>query len=222
MPLHVNLYHEIQSQERARQRDPFRLGMLAVLIVAIGFVGNYFVVLQRSHTIGNDYGSLQADLAKIAPQAKEAKAHQDELNAQITASDAMLKEVDGRFFWAPVLGEILEAVPRTVQITHVSADTPADEKGPMNTLSITGISGAPEPRKAAEALRIAINARLAERFKQVTSTFKALDDSDQYVMLDGKRMPTANFVMEFQIMAREPVVEATPPPAHKARAEAAE
>ena len=220
MPLHVNLYHEVQRQERARQRDPFRLSMLGILVIAIGFVVNYFIDLEQAHTVGIQYSALNDQWTQIEPKAKDAKARQDELNAEIAASDAMMKNVDSRFYWAPVLDEILKAVPRTVQLTHVGADAPNDDKTLWSVLSISGISSAAEPRKEAEAVRIALDSRLNAKFKHVTSVFKTLDDSDQYVMLDGHRLATATFSLEFQIQVRDPVVAEPPPTTRKSRSEA--
>jgi hypothetical protein len=222
MPLHVNLYHEVQRQELNRRRDPLRLGMLAILIIAIGFVLNYFVALGRSHSVLSQFAGLQDQWSRIEPKAKAAKARQDELNAEIAASDTMFKSVDSRFYWAPVLDQILKTVPRSVQLTHLGADAPGDDRAVNSVLTITGISSAPEPRKEAEAVRTAIDARLGTQFKHVSSVFKALDDSDQYVMLDGRRLPTASFTLEFQIEMREPAAPPAPPAAHKARTEAAE
>lgn len=222
MPLHVNLYHEVQRQELARRRDPFRLGMLGILIIAIGFVANYFVVLERSHVISLRFSTLQGQWAKIEPKAKDAKARQDELNTEIAASDAMMKNVDGRLYWAPVLDEILKAVPRSVQLTHVDAQSPGDEKGINSVITVSGISSSAEPRKEAEDVRTALAARLGAKFKHVDSVFKTLDDSDEYVMLDGHRMPTAAFTLEFQVQVRDPIVVAAPAPARKSRAEASE
>jgi Tfp pilus assembly protein PilN len=130
--------------------------------------------------------------------------------------------VDSRFYWAPVLDQILRSVPRTVQLTHVSADTPPDANATTSVLSITGISSAEEPRKEAEALRTALAARLGAHFKGVTSVFKSLDDSDEFVMLDGRRLATANFTIEFQLQVKDPVVAAPPAPARKPRLVAAE
>jgi Tfp pilus assembly protein PilN len=219
MPLHVNLYHEVQQQEIARQRDPVRLAMLAVLLVMIGFVVNYFIVLERSHMVSIRYTVLQGDWAAIEPKAKDAKARQDELEAEIAASDAMVKNVDSRLYWAPVLDQILQTVPRTVQLIHLGAEAPGDEKSINSILEISGISSAPEPRKEAENVRTALETKLGTKFKHVSSVFKTLDDSDQYVMLDGRRLPTAAFSMEFQVQVRDPVVVA-PPPVLKARREA--
>ncbi len=58
---------------------------------------------------------------RFEPQADKAKARQDELNAEIQASDDMVKNVNSRDYWAPVLDQILKAVPRSVQLTHVGA-----------------------------------------------------------------------------------------------------
>lgn len=220
MPLHVNLYHEVQRQERARRRDPLRLGMLALLVVAIGFVINYFIVFEQAHSVGIRYSGLQSEWSKIEPKAKDAKARQDELNGEIQASDAMMKNVDSRFYLAPLLGEILRTVPRTVQLTHVGAEAPGDANAVSTLLTISGVSSAIEPRKEAEALRIALDSRLGAQFKRVTSVFKTLDDSDEFVMLDGRRLATASFTIDFQIQLRDPVV-APPPPIRKARIAAA-
>ena len=217
MPLHINLYHEVQRQELARQRDPLRLGMLAVLIIAIGFVGNYFVVLERAHAVDVRYTDLAGTWSALEPKATSAKARQDELQAEIKASDVMMESVDGRFYWAPILDQILKIVPSSVQLTHIGGTAPPDAKATTSVLSISGISSAPEPRKEAEALRTALGKRLGSQFKHVSSEFKTLEDTDQYVMLGGRRLPTANFTLEFQIQVREAEVVATPPP-RRARA----
>jgi len=210
MPLHFNLYHEVQRQELARKRDPLRLGTIGILVISIGFVLNYFVDLERAHVIGIHYSAVNDQWSRIQPRAKAAKARQDELNAEIAASDAMIKSVDSRFYWAPVLDQILKAVPRSVQLTHISAEAPNGADVLSTTISISGISSAVEPRKEAEAVRIALNNRLGSQFKHVTSVFKDLDDSDQFVTLDGRRLATATFSLEFQIQVRDPEVAAQP------------
>ena len=78
-----------------------------------------------------------------------------------------------------------------------------------------------EPRKQAEALRVALETRLNKQFGHVTSVFKQLEDSDQVVLLDGQRLPMASFIIELRNTIREPVA-ATPPPVRKARIAASE
>jgi hypothetical protein len=222
MPLHVNLYHEVQRQELARQRDPLRLGMLGILVIAIGFVAYYFIALEESHEINIRYSALQDNWDKIEPMAKAAKDRQDELNAEIQASDAMVKSVNSRLFWAPILDQVLRAVPRQVQLTHIGTQLPGDEKSLYSSITLSGISSADEPRKEAEYVRTALNAKLGTVFKNVSSVFQNLDDSDQFVILDGRRLATATFTMQFQIQTREPVVVAPPVEHHRTRSADAE
>ncbi|MGA3171213.1 MAG: hypothetical protein ABSE62_09375 [Chthoniobacteraceae bacterium] len=215
MPLHVNLYHEVQRQELARQRDPLRLGMLGILVIALGFVANYFIVLEESHEINIRYSALQDDWNKIAPKAKAAKDRQDELNAEIQASDVMVKNVNSRLFWAPILGQVLRTVPREVQLTHISTQLPGDDKSLYSTITLSGISSAAEPRREAEYVRTALDAKLGTLFESVSSAFQDLDDSDQFVILDGRRLATATFTMQFLIQTRDPVVVAAPVEHHR-------
>ena len=215
MPLHVNLYHEVQRQERARQRDPLRLGMLAALICGIGLVAYYFVVLAQAHVVGAQFSVLQDEFAKLDPKAKAAKARQDVLNGQIQASNAMMKKVDGRFYWAPVLDEVLKAVPRSVQLTHLAADAPGDNN-PLTVISVSGISSAKEPRNEAEALRISLESRFKKQFQNVSAVFKQLDDSDEIVLLNGQNLPTASFTIDIQIQTQD-AAPAAPVPPRRAR-----
>jgi Tfp pilus assembly protein PilN len=217
MPLHVNLYHEIQRQELARQRDPLRLGMLAVLVIAIGFVVNYFIVMERGHSVAVRYNTLNDEWTELQPKATAAKSRQDELNSEIAASAAMMQSVESRLLWAPVLDEILKTVPRTVQLTHLSAEAPSNDKATNSTLSVSGLSSAVEPRKEAENLRMAMGASLGKKFKHVASVFKSLDDSDQYVMLDGRRLPTASFTIDFDVQVRDAASDPAAPAAAATR-----
>lgn len=216
MPLHVNLYHEVQRQELARRRDPLRLGMLGLLVIAVGFVVNYFIVLGQAHVVGSQYAVLADEYSKLEPKAKAATARQDELNQQISASDTLMRNVDSRFYIAPVLDQILQSVPRSVQLTHVGAEVSADDKT-RSSLDISGISSAVEPRKEAEALRTALVTKLGAKFKSANAVFKSLDDSDQVVILDGKRLPTANFTIQIQLVKTDADAAPAPEPVRKPR-----
>jgi len=211
MPLHVNLYHEVQRQELARRRDPLRLGMMGLAVIAAGFVAYYFVVLEQAHLVGSQYAALQDEYSRLQPKAAAAKAREDELNTEISTSDTLVKNIDGRFYWAPVLDQVLKTVPRTVQLTQFSATTPGTAIGSVNTVEISGISSAIEPRKEAEALRTALNTRLGTKFDGVSALFKTLDDSDEVVLLDGRRLATANFNIEVRLQAKDPATAAAAP-----------
>ncbi len=216
MPLHVNLYHEIQQQELARKRDPLRLGMLGILVVAVGFVAYYGVVFEQCVAVHGEYASLQDEWSHMEPKFKAAKDRQAELNDRVSQSDALKKTVDGRFYMAPLMGQIVRTVPRNVQILHVALEAPASDAAVTTGLSMSGIAAAPEPRKAAEELRLAMQKGLGKAFKAADGQFRELEDSEQTVALDGQRVPTATFTIDFQIEVRGAAAPA-PVPARRAR-----
>ena len=209
MPLHIDLLHEIQHQKLARRRDPLKLSILAMLLVGVGFVAFYLARLQQVSSVRTRLGAVQAEWDKLEPKARQAKTEEEELTASIKASETMVKRVDGRFYWAPIFDQVMQAVPREVQITRISGDV-SNEAAKPKVLHVVGISSsASEPRKVAEDLRTALDNKLSEKFKHVTSSFRSLEESEEVVTLDGKAIPTANFSMEFQITT----AEAAPTPA---------
>lgn len=209
MALHINLYHEIQRQQLARKRDPLKLGMIAAAVIACGFVAFYFYRMQSVSAVRSRLAAVQADWTKLEPRAKEAKTAEDNLTAQIKTSETLAQRVDSRFYWAPVFEQLLKAVPREVQITKINGDLTLDSGKPI-VINVVGVStGTTTPRKVAEDLRIALDAKLVEKFKHVTSSFRSLEDSDETVMLSGQPHPTANFSIEFQIST----ADAAPAPA---------
>ena len=198
MALHINLYHEVQKQELARRRDPLKLGMLGLLIIGVGFVAYYFFRLERMHAINVRIAALEADWQRFDPKQKAARAREDELNADVKTYELLTKRIESRFYWAPLLQEVLENVPHEVQFTKVSGDLPLDG-GKSSVLTVTGISSSEVPRKVAEDLRTALHEKLSESFKKVEAHFVSLDDSEETVLLDSKKAPTANFTIEFRL-----------------------
>ncbi len=212
MALHINLYHEIQKQELARRRDPLKLGMLGLLLVVIGFVAFYFYRMESVHLLNVRIATLETEWKKFEPKQKAAKTREDELTQNIKLSDLLTKRIESRFYWAPILDEVLQNVPREVQITKLAGDL-AIEKGRPSVLLVSGISSSAAPRKVAEDLRTALDEKLAENFEKVNSRFNSLDDTEESVTLDGKPCPTATFAIEFQLHNSAP--EPTPVPARK-------
>jgi hypothetical protein len=213
MPLHVNLYHEIQRQERNRKRDPLRLAAMGLSAIAAGFVLYYLVALGQTHEVTSKFADVQSQFAGLDPKAKAAKAREDELNQQISASTDLQSEVDNRFYWAPVMGQILSAVPRTVQVTRFVATGVADGKSEGNIITLIGVASGPEPRKDAEALRTSLISHLGTQYTGVTAVFKTLEDSDELVLLDSRRLSTALFTIEIQVKDRIPTPVAVVAPA---------
>src|SRR5437764_709992 len=107
MALHINLHHEIQSQERARRRDPLKLSMFAALVIALAFVAYYFVRIGSVRSVSSRLAAVQADWNRIEPRAKEAKKLEEEFTAEIKTSETLVKQIENRFYWAPIFEQIL-------------------------------------------------------------------------------------------------------------------
>lgn len=214
MALRINLYHEIQRQETQRRRDPLKLGFYAMGFIALGFVAYYFARLNSSHATDMQLGALRTEWAKLEPKAKAAKVREEELTTEIKTCDALVKRIEARSYWAPVLDGLVRSVPREVQVLKLAGELSIDA-GKTDAISITGISSSPAPRTVAEALRKTLNEQLGEKFKHVTSSFKTLEDGEEAVMPDGRRSPVANFTLDFLLNPPGAAPAAVPAPARR-------
>ncbi len=194
MPIRLNLYHEVQKQAALKRRDPLKLSMFGIGAIAVCFAGYYAVQLGRSISLHSQLSSLKAEYEKLDPQAQSAKKHEDELIAQIKLNDAVQRRIEDRFYWAPLLDEVRQVVPREVQLTKISGDVTGDVVRKCS-LTVDGVSAGADPRQISEDLRTAIADRLGTKYRNVISNFKALDDGAEQIPLDGKQLPTATFAI---------------------------
>ena len=77
------------------------------------------------------------------------------------------------------------------------------DEGKKCTLTIDGLSAGADPRKVAEDLRTAIAEELSKKYRNVSSTFRSLEDGAEAARLDGKTWPTATFSINVQVTAGE-------------------
>lgn len=216
MAIHLNLYHEIQKQERQRRRDPLKLGMIAMLFVAAAFMGYYFVRMASVRGVNDELVRLQNEWRTTEPKFAAAKTREAEIAAVTKITDTLVQSIESRFYWAPLLDKVLASVPREVQLVRLDGDM--TDKVKPGALSVSGVSSGTEPRKVAEDLRTRFVNKLSEKYKNVTSTFKTLEDSDQTVKLDGKALSTAMFGIQFQIASVDVAAAAPAAPERKPRA----
>jgi hypothetical protein len=106
MALHLNLYHEIARQKRAKRRDPLKLSLFAVGLVAAGFAAYYLMELSAMSGISRELVRKQAEYQSMEPQANAAKAMEEELSGALRLSETFVQRIEGRFYWAPVLQQI--------------------------------------------------------------------------------------------------------------------
>jgi hypothetical protein len=202
MALRINLTHEIAQAERARKRDPLKISILGLCVIAACFAAYYFLQLAKMSSIAQEYARKKAEHGALDPKAKAAKAREDELSETMRSSDTIVRRIEGRFYWAPLVEQLVTAVPRDVQITRFAGDVQGDGVKKCR-LTIDGLSAGEDPRRVAEELRTSIAEALGKKYKNVTSSFRSLEDGVDTAQLDGKTSPTATFAINVEFRAGE-------------------
>lgn len=195
MALYLNLYHEIQKQKLKRQRDPLKLALLGLVMVAVGLVGWYFYRMEHVRGIQQQADAIQAELKKYDGQAADAQKQLDAYDQNIKLAGAMIHKVENRFYWAPLLQQIVEVVRPDVQITALNGTVSSDGDKKV-TLTVTGIATGGQPRAVAEELRTALQNKLSGKYLVPTAVFRSLEDGAEPVQYQGKSSPTALFVID--------------------------
>lgn len=202
MALHLNLYHEVIKAKALKRRDPLKISMYVLAGIAAVCTAWYVYQVVKMGSINAELAQVKAEFDKIEPAAKAAQKREEELSKQAQMSALLEKRMEGRFYWAPVLSEIMQVVPREVQITRLGGDVSGEDVRRC-AITIDGLSAGTDPRRVAEELRTALAEKLSPNYKNVTSTFKMLEDGTEMVMLDGKQMATATFAINVQLFTGE-------------------
>ena len=198
MALHLNLYHEIQKTKALKRRDPLKISLYGLGAIGIAFACFYVLQLVTMHSLVDELDKRKAEYDKLAPVAKTSKKQEEDLALKAKATDALIQRIEGRFYWAPVLEQIMIAVPREVQVTRLTGDLPLDGLRRCS-IAVDGLSAGSDPRKVAEELRTKLAETFKSKFSKVTSTFRTLEDGTEMVVLDGKQVPTATFAISLQL-----------------------
>lgn len=207
MSLRLNLNHEILQAERLRKRDPLKLSMIGLSVIGAGFACFYFFQLAKMGVISQEYAHKKAAFDTISPKAVAAKTREDELALTIRAGDSMVQRIEGRFHWAPMIEQLVNAVPPEVQITKFSGDVQG-EKVKKCRLTIDGLSAGTDPRKVAEELRTSIAESFGRKYKNVTSSFRSLEDGVETAQLNGIASQTATFAINVEFQGSEEIAQA--------------
>ena len=203
MALHINLYHEVQTQNLQRQRDPLRLGVMMILLIAIGFVGYYFYRLGGQREIVAKAARLQTDWQLLSPKQAAAADREKELLVSSKLSEGLMMRIEERCLWGPILDLVAQAVPPEIQIKSFEGSKSLQfEKVKLIAFTVSGIASGPEARKAAEDFRVSFQQKLSEKFKNVSSIprdgFRSLEDRDEKAVLNGQNYPTAAFTISYE------------------------
>jgi hypothetical protein len=191
MALHLNLLHEEFQEQRLRQRDPLKIGMM--VLGALGAIMVLYYMWNAYQTLGirNRLNAVQHDWSKVEPKVTSAQKRSAELNRIISTTKVLDGMIDGRFFWAPFLEKLSRCVALNAQITSVDGTVLEDTRG-VNVM-IEGLAAGREPRAAAEELRQLLLEQLGQSYHDVKVEFKTLEDLDTLVRIGGANMAMARF-----------------------------
>src|SRR6266581_3229830 len=193
MALHLNLLHEEILEQRQRQRDPLKIGMLVLCscgaLLFLYYAWNAYQTLEKKAELT----SKEADWKKLAPKVTQAQKRSAELTDLINTTRILDDYIDNRFFWGPFLEKLSRCVPPNAQVTGMEAGVLEDDKGV--TVTIEGVAGAREPRSAAEDLRQMLLEQLGKSYHDVKAEFKTLEDVETVANLGGTNVPMSRYLL---------------------------
>jgi hypothetical protein len=207
MALHLNLLHEEILEQRQRQRDPLKIGMMVLGALGALMVLYYMWNAYKTLEIRNRLGAVQHDWAKVEPKVTAAQKRSAELNNIISTTKVLDGMIDGRFFWAAFLEKLSRCVALNAQLTSIDGSILDDNK---ISVTIEGLAAGREPRAAAEELRQLLLEQLGQSFNEVKVEFKSLEDLDTIVNIAGSNMAMARFGLNVTFTTAAAKPTATP------------
>ncbi|MFZ1221354.1 MAG: hypothetical protein WAO00_18835 [Chthoniobacterales bacterium] len=207
MALHLNLLHEEILEQRQRQRDPLKIGMMVLGALGALMLVYYMWNAYKTLEIRNRLGQVQRDWAKVEPKVTAAQKRSQELNSIISTTKVLDGIIDGRFFWAPFLEKLSRCVALNAQVTSIDGTVLEDNK---ISVTIEGLAAGREPRAAAEELRQLLLEQLGQGYNETKVEFKTLEDLDTIVNIGGSNLSMAHFGLSVTFTTA--AVKAAPPP----------
>jgi len=195
MALHLNLLHEEILEQRQRQRDPLKIGMLVLAscgaVLFLYYAWNAYRVIEIKARLNH----ITAEWKKIEPQVTKAQKRSAELTSIINTTRVLDDYIDNRFFWGPLLEKLSRCVPPNAQLTSLEGQLLDDERGGGISVTIDGVAAAREPRSAAEDLRQMLLEQLGKSYHDVKAEFKALEDMETVAKIGGANVPMSHYVL---------------------------
>lgn len=208
MSLHLNLLHEEISEQRQRQRDPLKLGMIALGSIGALLFLYYGWNAYRTLNIKSHLSAAEQDWAQVEPKVTAAQKKSDQLTETINTTRVLESMIDSRFFWGPFLERVAHCVAPNNQLTSLEGTVSEDKSV---TVALEGVAAGREPRAVAEDLRQLLQEQLGKAYSGASVQFKTLEDIDTIVSLDGTTVPMARYVINVNLSGAE-AASATPSP----------
>lgn len=201
MAVYINLLREEQQHEIERRRDPFKLGMLAVVFAALAMAGFYFLRAGEVQSLRQKVTDLEATWQKTKPEFERAQARELELQQLFARADALRALMDGRFLWGTFLADLTNIIPAHASLTSFSGSVDASH---LNC-SLTGNIAGENPRQLAEEIRNTIRRTFDKQLGNVRVEFESLEDDFTLYLIKGKK----NSGVKFTISIRADLIKRT-------------
>ena len=211
MAIRLNLYYEVQKTKKQRQYDPLKIAMICLGVIILGLAGYYFMQLGEATAVRDAYRAHKAESVKLAPLAIAAKEREIAVSKKVEMAKQLAKKVEDRFYWGPVLEQLISSIPPNVQLTKCNA-TIATALPRRCDILLEGLAAGDEPRIVAEELRTSLAEQLGKTYKKTVANFKSLDDGSETVSINGKPARTASFVIAVTFNGGEEPPPPPPPP----------
>ena len=213
MALNLNLLHEEILEQRQRQRDPLKIGMMVLAgcgaVLFLYYAWNAYRVIEIKSRLSH----INADWKKVEPEVTKAQKRAAELTNIINTTRVLDDYIDNRFFWGPFLEKLSRCVPPNAQVTNLEGQVQDEDKGGTISVTIEGVTAAREPRSAAEDLRQMLLEQLGKSYHEVKAEFKALEDVETVANIDGSNVPMSHYILQITFSPNEKVkATATPAP----------
>ena len=195
MALHLNLLHEEILEQRQRQRDPLKIGMLVLSSCGALLFLYYAWNAYQTFQIKAKLSAIDTEWKKLEPKVTQAQKRAAELTNVINTTRVLDDCIDTRFFWGPFLEKLSRCVPPNAQLTSMAAVVVDDEKGGSVAVIIDGVAAAREPRSAAEDLRQMLLEQLGKSYHDVKAEFKTLEDIETVANLGGANVPMSRYIL---------------------------
>jgi hypothetical protein len=210
MALQLNLLHEELAKQRQRQRDPLKLGLIALGAVGAMLFLYYGWNAYQTLQIRSELKSAETSWNQVEPKVTAAQKRADELRKIIDSTKVLDGIIDSRFYWAPFLGQLSQTVSPNIQIVSLEGHLNTDDHS--IAILLEGISAAREPRAAAEDFRELLFEQLEKNYANVKIDFKTLEDLDTTVILAGAPNPSSRFILSITFLPKNSTAGATAAP----------
>src|SRR6202162_6113077 len=165
MALHLNLLHEEILEQRQRQRDPLKIGILVLAscgaLLFLYYAWNAYQVFE----IKAKLSGVEAEWKKLEPRVTQAQKRSAELTNMINTTRVLDDYIDNRFFWAPFLEKLSRCVAPNAPLTSIEGAVLEEDKGVA--ITVEGVAAAREARAAAEDLRQMLIEQLSKSYHDV-------------------------------------------------------